>query len=149
MGDAPLPRPDQATCERLVAAARDIRERAYCPYSGFAVGAALLDDQGNIHCGVNVENASYPVGVCAERSALSVAVTAGARRFVAMALVTSAPIPVTPCGMCRQALAEFGSDLLLLLSAPTGGWNEQILKDALPYQFDPAHLAAGQEAEDR
>lgn len=125
----------------LIEAAREVRQRAYCPYSGFAVGAALLDTSGEVHLGVNVENAAYPVGVCAERSAISNAVTRGRREFVALALVTAAPVPVTPCGMCRQALAEFGNDLVLLMAAPQGDVvEERDLREVLPFQFDPKHL---------
>lgn len=129
----------------LLLAARAVRANAHCPYSSFQVGAALLDDQGDIHLGVNVENASYPVGVCAERSAISAAVTAGRKKFVAIAVVTSASIPVAPCGMCRQALAEFGSHLVLLLGAPEDTettFQEKVLSDVLPFQFDPKHLDA-------
>lgn len=126
--------------EALIEAARQVRKNAYCPYSKFAVAAALLDDEGRIHLGVNVENASYPVGVCAERSAISAAVTAGAKTMVAIAIVTPAPIPVAPCGMCRQALSEFNKDLILLLAPPEGDPCEMVLRDTLPHQFDPKHL---------
>jgi cytidine deaminase len=125
--------------DALLQAARDVRKNSYSPYSGFAVGAALLDAQGRVHCGVNMENASYPVGVCAERSALCIAISAGAREFVAMALVTAAPVPVGPCGMCRQALAEFG-DFELILAAPEGEPTHTTVGALLPAQFDPSHL---------
>lgn len=131
---------DDALRQRLIDAARAVRQHAYCPYSHFAVGAVLLDDAGRLHAGVNVENASYPVGVCAERAALGVAVSAGARRFTALALVTSASQAVAPCGMCRQALAEFAPDLLLILAPPEGPWIERRLSDVLPFQFQPDHL---------
>ena len=124
----------------LVAAARDVRKHAWCPYSNFAVGAALRDTDGNSYLGVNVENASYPVGVCAERSAISTAITAGSRSFAAVAVVTPASEPVAPCGMCRQALAEFGRDIIVLMAGPTGDWTETTIDALLPSQFDPAHL---------
>ena len=130
---------DDAGRSRLVAAAQAVRPRAYCPYSNFQVGAALLDHDGNIYSGVNVENASYPVGVCAERSAISVAVSAGSTRFVACAVVTSAASPVSPCGMCRQALAEFG-DMLIIMVGADGSSNESPLSELLPAQFDPTLL---------
>ena len=131
---------DDAARARLVEAARAVRKNAYCPYSHFAVGAALLDDAGHVHVGVNVENASYPVGVCAERSAISIAVSAGSTRFVALAVVTAASEAVAPCGMCRQALAEFAPDLVLLMAPPDGPWIERRLSEVLPFQFQPEHL---------
>ena len=90
--------------EALRKAAIEARKHAYAPYSGFPVGAAILAN-GRIFAGCNIENASHPVGVCAERVALSAAVTAGCRSIEAV--VVAAIKPVTPCGMCRQALAEF------------------------------------------
>lgn len=125
--------------QALVDAARDVRANAYCPYSDFSVGAALLDAQGRTHLGVNVENASYPVGVCAERSAISAAITAGSRDFRAIAVVTPAARAVAPCGMCRQALAEFGN-LIVLIATASGDFEELRVSDLLPHQFDPSHL---------
>ena len=94
--------------EALVAAARAAREQAYAPYSGFSVGAAVAAG-GHTFTGVNVENASYPVGVCAERSAVSAMVAAGERRIEAVAVVAGGEHGVTsPCGACRQVLREFG-----------------------------------------
>jgi cytidine deaminase len=90
----------------LVAAARDARANAYAPYSLFAVGAAVLSG-GRVFTGVNVENASYPLSVCAERNAAAAMLAAGERRIDAVAVVADAPEPVTPCGGCRQVLAEF------------------------------------------
>ncbi|MFT5430554.1 MAG: cytidine deaminase [Myxococcota bacterium] len=130
---------DHAMIVQLVEAARAVRANAYCPYSKFKVGAALLAVDGTIYSGANVENASYPVGVCAERSAISVAVSAGARNFIACAVITSAPVPVSPCGMCRQALAEFGN-MTIIMAAPHGDWDIQEMSALLPAQFDPALL---------
>ena len=92
---------------RLIQHAAAARENAYAPYSGFAVGASLLCTDGTVFTGCNVENASYPAGICAERSALSAAVSAGKRHFSAIAIAAGKD-PTPPCGICRQALAEFG-----------------------------------------
>ena len=131
---------DDTTLQQLKEAATAIRERAYCPYSEFAVGAALLDDQGTIHVGVNVENAAYPVGVCAERNALFSAVTRGSHTFVALALMTPASEPTAPCGMCRQALSEFAPDLPMFLGTPQGTWLETTLSDVFDMQITPGAI---------
>lgn len=101
--------------DQLIAAAKQARENAYAPYSGYKVGAAILSSDGEIFTGVNVENASYPAGICAERAALSAAVTAGKRKFLAVAVVAEAG--VTPCGVCRQMLSEFGDMWVITASA--------------------------------
>jgi len=100
--------------------ARVAAARAYAPYSGLQVGAVLATPGGAVYTGVNVENASYPVGLCAERAALGAAVTDGERRFAALAVATASGAPVLPCGACLQALAEFG-DLDLVLAWPASG----------------------------
>ncbi|MCJ7668015.1 MAG: cytidine deaminase, partial [Anaerolineae bacterium] len=108
--------------EDLVALAKEVRERAYAPYSDFAVGAALLAESGQVYAGCNVENASYGLSICAERVALFKAVAAGDRRFKAIAVVTETM--ATPCGSCRQVLAEFGADELQVIVADLKGQRE-------------------------
>jgi cytidine deaminase len=98
--------------DALKAAAEEVQDRAYAPYSDFKVGAAILAE-GRIFSGCNVENASYPVGLCAERSALAAAVAAGATKIEAVVIVADKPI--TPCGMCRQALAEFNPEVPIVM----------------------------------
>ena len=97
----------------LRAAAEAVSQRAYAPYSKFQVGAALLSSDGRVFTGCNVENASFGLTICAERNAVFAAVAAGAQRFVALALVSSAQNPVTPCGACRQVLCEFAPSFAL------------------------------------
>ena len=98
----------------LVEAAWKVREKAYAPYSNFAVGAALLAADGRIFSGCNVENISYGLTQCAERVAIGVAVAAGVREFLAVAVVADAAVPISPCGACRQVLAEFGIRQVML-----------------------------------
>jgi cytidine deaminase len=97
--------------DSLVAAAREVREKAYAPYSHFQVGAALRTKSGRVFCGCNVENLSYGLTVCAERAAIFAAVAAGETEFEAIAVVADSVQPVTPCGACRQVLVEFSGDL--------------------------------------
>lgn len=109
-------RPDLA---RLARAAETARRHAYAPYSGFTVGAALLAADGTVFTGVNLENASYGLTLCAERAALASAVSAGHRDFLALAVVADGP--TVPCGACLQSLAEFTASLTLALAGPGGG----------------------------
>ncbi len=129
--------------ERLVEldrAAVAARRRAYAPYSRFRVGAAVLGDDGRIHAGGNVENASYPVGLCAERAAIAVALAAGAHRILAVSIATGLTRPASPCGMCRQALAEHAGDVPVRLVGRTGSVEELRLPALLPRGFGGAEL---------
>jgi cytidine deaminase len=114
------------------------RGAAYVPYSHFAVGAALRAEDGTIYTGCNVENASYGLTICAERNAVAHAVAEGARRFDAVAVVTENG--VTPCGACRQVLAEFGPEMTVVVSDAAGNCTLYPMADLLPAAFTPAHL---------
>ena len=128
--------------DALLVAARAARGQAYAPYSRFAVGAALLDEQGRIHAGCNVENAAYPEGLCAEAVALGHLVLAAGRRITAVAIVGTGPRLVTPCGGCRQKLREFaGDDVPVLVGDTTQLRARFTLGELLPSSFGPEHLA--------
>lgn len=127
---------------RLLRAARDAQTRAYAPYSNFAVGAAVLDEQGHIHAGCNVENAAYPEGVCAEAGALSAMVLAGGRQVRALVVVGDGVGLVTPCGGCRQKLREFAAaDTPVLVGDREHLRAEYTLGRLLPESFGPENLA--------
>ncbi len=127
--------------EGLVARAREAMERAYAPYSGFRVGAALLGDDGVVYTGCNVENASYGLTLCAERAAVANAVVQGARQFREIAIVTAGPRAAAPCGACRQVLSEL-SPHLHVVSEAEGERREWALADLLPESFDGSFLKA-------
>jgi cytidine deaminase len=120
--------------ETLIQAAGEAAEFAYAPYSGFAVGAALLTSDGRVFTGANVENASYSLTICAERVALVKAVTEGARQFEKLALVSTGDKPVLPCGACLQALAEFAPALIIIAGSEDGPV-EYRLQDLLAVPF--------------
>jgi cytidine deaminase len=129
----------------LLAEAEAAREAAYAPYSSFQVGAALLADDGSVQRGVNVENASYPAGICAERGAIAAAVAAGHRRFTAVAVAGPAGVAITPCGICRQVLSEFSPDgsLRVIARDAAGMIRGTTIAALLPGAFGPDDLAAG------
>jgi cytidine deaminase len=129
--------------DKLVAIACEMRARAYAPYSRFTVGAALLGEDGQIYTGANVENASYGLSVCAERTAVFKAVTAGVMRIKAAAVCTENG--VSPCGACRQVLAEFAGDIPIWLSDAQGQVRLLTLDQLLPYCFGRGDLIAGQD----
>ena len=122
----------------LIAKAMAAREKAHVPYSDFAVGAALLAKSGRVYTGCNVENASYGLSICAERTAVFKAVSEGERDFEAVAVVTENG--VTPCGACRQVLMEFGEDIQVIVADETGGYRVFGLRELLPEAFIPEHL---------
>jgi cytidine deaminase len=114
--------------------------RAYAPYSDFHVGAALESSDGTVIAGCNVENSSFPAGICAERAALAAAVVAGHRQFTQLAIVTDAKEPTTPCGVCRQALMEFAPNLQVVSYTTSGAEARWSLADLLPHPFTPQSL---------
>jgi cytidine deaminase len=126
--------------DQLVRAAAAVRDNAYAPYSGYRVGAALLDSDGRIWPGCNVENASYGLTLCAERVALTTAVAHGVKSFIALALVTASSPPATPCGACRQVLREFAERLPILCVNERGEelWTD--LEELLPRSFGGGDL---------
>jgi cytidine deaminase len=126
----------------LIDAARDARAGAYVPYSRFRVGAALRTADGSVITGANVENAAYPATICAERVALTYAVTHGQRSFAALAVMGTGPAVCTPCGTCRQMLYEFAPDLVVLAAGDAGAVERYVLSgDLLPHGFGPDALA--------
>jgi cytidine deaminase len=123
----------------LIQKANQVRSRAYAPYSNYQVGAALLTKKGQIFTGVNVENAAYPDSICAERSAVFSAVSAGERDFEAIAVATRNG--GTPCGSCRQVLSEFGLDIVVLLTDENENLlQEKTVRELLPGAFLPQDL---------
>lgn len=129
---------DEETRTNLEEAACSAREQAYAPYSHFAVGAAVLGGSGTIYRGVNVENASYGLTICAERSAIASAVSAGERRLRAVAVCTENG--VTPCGACRQVIREFTADCPIYLLDARGNRRQTSLAELLPQSFGSSDL---------
>ena len=126
------------TDQELIDAALAVRENAYCPYSGFEVGAALIDDQGQMHVGCNVENAAYPQGNCAETSAIGAMVAAGGKTIVTIAVAggSDAVTACTPCGGCRQRINEFAdAQTRVIVIDDDGDWHTFSMPELLPASF--------------
>lgn len=125
----------------LLEEAKRIRENAYAPYSGFKVGAAVRGASGAIYGGCNVENAAYPQGTCAEAGAIAAMVAAGETTIVELAVVADSPTPVTPCGGCRQKLAEFaGAETPVIMATIEGETLTMTMGQLLPGVFGAGHL---------
>lgn len=122
------------TDKKLLAEAKRVREFAYCPYSNFAVGAAVLGASGEIYGGCNVENASYSVTNCAERTAIYNAISSGEEDILALAVVAESAQPVPPCGACRQVIAEMRIPHILMANL-AGDVKEMTLSELLPDAF--------------
>ena len=129
----------KTTYKKLVEIAKNAAQHSYSPYSKFRVGAAVLTKTGKIYRGTNVENASYSLTICAERVALSTAVSDGEREFEAIAVYTETVQPSTPCGACRQFMAEFG-DFKILLVSSSGQIHETTVHELLPMEFSAKDL---------
>ncbi|XP_054858007.1 cytidine deaminase isoform X2 [Eublepharis macularius] len=131
--------PDQVRL--LLDSCKEAKKFAYCPYSNFPVGAALLTWDGKIFLGCNIENASYPMGICAERTAIQKAVSEGYRKFRAIAISSNKQETcIVPCGACRQVLREFGKHWDLYLTKSDGTYIVKTLEELLPYSFGPEDL---------
>jgi len=125
----------------LFAAAEAVRARAYAPYSKFQVGAAILADDGNVYTGCNVENAAYPVGNCAEPSAIAAMIAGGGKRIKRIYVTGPGAAPVTPCGGCRQRIREFADlDVVVISHGVAGAPLYRTLGELLPHSFGPEYL---------
>src|SRR5919199_1314787 len=134
--------PHASAIDRLLRAAEEVRGNAYAPYSGFHVGAAVLAG-GRVYAACNVENSSFPLGVCAERNAVAMAVAAGVHRIEAVAVVGGSARPSAPCGGCRQVLAEFAAkDAVVVYATPSGERIATTMGALLPAGFGPRDLRA-------
>ncbi len=126
------------TPETLIQQALEARKQAYAPYSRYRVGAAVLCEDGTVVTGCNVENASYPATICAERVALTSAVAQGKRTFVALAVATATG--GSPCGICRQVMAELGPDMVVYISDAVGNFRATTVAELLPDSFTGEQL---------
>ena len=127
----------------LMARARECLDRAYAPYSRFQVAAALVDDRGRVFTGVNVENISYGLSMCAERVAIFAAVAAGARRITALAVASSGADLLSPCGACRQVIAEFAAPQVPIYCDAAGKPHRYTVAELLPNGFSASQLGKG------
>ncbi len=135
----------KADLSGLLGVARRARELAYAPYSRFPVGAALLGKSGRVYTGCNVENASHPAGICAERCAVSKAVSEGERDFVAIAVVADSAGPCAPCGICRQVLVEFAPRMTVAMANLEGEMKVVLASELLPGAFSAGDLPSSKE----
>ena len=125
----------------LIETALCVRENAYAPYSRFKVGAAIRAEDGRVFAGCNVENVAYPEGTCAEAGAIAAMVAAGARRIAEIVVAADSPTPISPCGGCRQKLAEFAApDAPVILAGPGGERARTTVGALLPGAFDQGHM---------
>ena len=120
--------------KELIAAAKKYRENAYAPYSKFKVGAAVLTKKGNVYGGCNIENSSFPITNCAERTAIFKAVSEGEQEFAAIALIADTPGPCSPCGACRQVMVEFKIPRIIMANMK-GDVKVVTLEEIMPYAF--------------
>lgn len=129
----------------LIDHAKAVRENAHAPYSKFKVGAALTARSGAIYVGCNVENVAYPEGTCAEAGAIAAMVAGGDRQITAIAVIADSPQPVSPCGGCRQKIAEFAEgDVKVTLATTDGTVLETTIKALLPGSFDADYMSRAQ-----
>ncbi|MDA5095644.1 cytidine deaminase [Aliiroseovarius sp. KMU-50] len=125
----------------LLKAATSVRENAHAPYSNFKVGAALRTKDGNVYAGCNVENIAYPEGTCAEAGAIAAMCAAGEREIAEVLVIADAPLPVTPCGGCRQKLAEFSEgDVQITMTTTEGNSMTMSMEELLPGAFASKHM---------
>ncbi|KAJ7998883.1 hypothetical protein DPEC_G00209590 [Dallia pectoralis] len=137
-----LHHPVTVTVKGLIHRSLEVKEFAYCPYSKFRVGAALLAHDGRVFTGCNVENGCYNLGVCAERNAIAKAVSEGYRSFKAIAIASDLLDQfISPCGGCRQFMREFGANWDVYLSKPDGSYIKMCVNELLPVSFGPEDLS--------
>lgn len=141
MNEKPGVTPTSAQLKKLKVAAKNAAKRAYAPYSRFSVGAAVLAASGRIYAGCNVENASYGLSNCAERSAIFLAVAAGERELTCVAVYTPTSSPTAPCGACRQVIHEFGPEARVVSFCAGPDEIDVSLDALLPHSFGPSNLA--------
>ncbi|XP_012514718.1 PREDICTED: cytidine deaminase [Propithecus coquereli] len=132
---------DAKDIKQLLLSCQEAKKLAYCPYSHFPVGAALLTSDGKVFSGCNIENASYPLSVCAERTAIQKAVSEGYKDFRAMAVTSDVQDDfVSPCGACRQVMREFGTNWAVYMTKPDGTYIVKTVEELLPDSFGPEDL---------
>ncbi|XP_046556682.1 cytidine deaminase-like [Haliotis rubra] len=135
-----MPEYSEEQLQSLLEKSHEMKKMAYCPYSKFRVGAALLTADGKVLTGCNVENASYGLTICAERTAIVKAVSKGHRKFAAIAIASDMKEMIVPCGLCRQSLVEFGVDWDVYMTKPDMTYELMKVKELVPLAFVPADL---------